>query len=538
MSVHPSPERCLPDMAALAMSWFAMADDDDDDFQNNSTQHFVSLIESSDDAIISKDLNGIIRTWNTGATRVFGYTADEAIGQSIRILIPREIQFEEDMILARIHRGEHIDHYQAVRQHKSGRPIQVSLTISPIRNRSGKITGASKIARDITAQKQTERELEQQRLRLERLNRIAKVLARDLDLDRIVQTVTDIATELTGAKFGSFFYNVTNEKGESYQLYTLSGVPRSAFEKFPMPRNTAVFDPTFRGTQIVRSADIRKDPRYGKNAPYHGQPKGHLPVASYLAVPVIGRSGAVLGGLFFGHDEIGVFDKNAEEIALGIAGHAAVAIDNARLHKAVQIELEQRKAAEEARELLFNEIQHRVQNTLGTVIALATETFKGAPRAEHATFSARIRALAQAHSLLTQSDVNRATLRAVVEHAAEPFQNTDRPRFVIEGPDVGIDAAKALTLAMILHELGTNAVKYGALSHGSGTVSIRWSVRQDSGKPSAHVIWKEQDGPAVQAPTRRGFGSTLIERALSGTQGKAKLSFEPDGLLCKIDITL
>src|SRR6185437_1464381 len=134
------------------------------------------------------------------------------------------------------------------------------------------------------------------------IERIGSSVTSELSLERVVQTVTDEATRLTGAQLGSFFYNVIDAKGESYMLYTLSGVPREAFANFPMPRNTAVFGPTFHGVGVVRSDDIKKDPRYGKNPPYYGQPKGHPPVVSYLAVPVISRSGEVLGGLFFGHE--------------------------------------------------------------------------------------------------------------------------------------------------------------------------------------------------------------------------------------------
>src|SRR6185295_18931586 len=107
-------------------------------------------------------------------------------------------------------------------------------------------------------------------------------------------------TDLLGAAFGAFFYNVRNEHGEGYRLYTLSGASREAFAHFSMPRNTTVFGPTFRGESVVRSDDITLDPRYGHNAPHHGMPQGHLPVRSYLAVPVKGRSGDVIGGLFFG----------------------------------------------------------------------------------------------------------------------------------------------------------------------------------------------------------------------------------------------
>ena len=122
--------------------------------------------------------------------------------------------------------------------------------------------------------------------RLEILNRTAGVLAAEIDLEPLVQSVTDAATELTGAAFGAFFYNVADDSGESYLLYTLSGASREAFADFPMPRNTAVFAPTFGGEGVVRSGDIRNDPRYGQNAPNQGPPPGHLPVVSYLAVPV------------------------------------------------------------------------------------------------------------------------------------------------------------------------------------------------------------------------------------------------------------
>lgn len=168
----------------------------------------------------------------------------------------------------------------------------------------------------------------------EALNRIGIAISADLDLSRAVETAVHSATELTGAAFGAFFYNVIDELGEKYTLYALSGVPHEAFKDFPMPRNTAVFGPTFEGSSIVRSDDITQDPRYGHNKPYHGMPPGHLPVRSYLAVPVINRQGEVLGGLFFGHPQPGVFTERAERLVAGIAEQAAVSITNARLFAA------------------------------------------------------------------------------------------------------------------------------------------------------------------------------------------------------------
>ncbi|TVT03256.1 SpoIIE family protein phosphatase [Amycolatopsis bartoniae] len=163
------------------------------------------------------------------------------------------------------------------------------------------------------------------------LHTVGRRLTAQLEIDVLVQEATDAATTATGAAFGAFFYNLINEYGESYTLYTLSGVPRAAFENFPMPRNTEVFAQTFDGIGTVRSADIRKDPRYGHNKPHYGMPEGHLPVCSYLAVPVIApTTGEVLGGFFFGHDQPGRFDERGEYLAEGIAGYAAIALENAR----------------------------------------------------------------------------------------------------------------------------------------------------------------------------------------------------------------
>lgn len=189
---------------------------------------------------------------------------------------------------------------------------------------------------------------------LEILNRVGATVAAELNLERAVQAVTDAATELSGAAFGAFFYNVENEQGETYLLYTLSGAPREAFANFPMPRNTGVFAPTFRGEGVLRSADITKDPRFGQNAPHFGMPKGHLPVCSYLAAPVISRTGEVLGGLFFGHSERGVFTARSERLVVGIASQAAIAIDNARLYRALS-------EREEALARLNAELEKRVE---------------------------------------------------------------------------------------------------------------------------------------------------------------------------------
>jgi GAF domain-containing protein len=201
------------------------------------------------------------------------------------------------------------------------------------------------------ALRQSRDRLSEETRALEILNATGSRVAAELELEALVQAVVEAGVELTGARFGSFFYNLLGDTGERLMRYALAGADRSAFAHFPMPRNTALFEPTFRGTAVIRSPDILIDPRYGRNAPHNGMPKGHLPVRSYLAVPVISRSGEVIGSLLYGHEEPDVFNERSERVLQGLAGQAAVAIENARLLETVQrsnAELEQRVQARTA----------------------------------------------------------------------------------------------------------------------------------------------------------------------------------------------
>ena len=218
----------------------------------------------------------------------------------------------------------------------------------PARDDAGHITDWYGTGTDIDDSKRAAQVLSEEARTLETLNRIGQVVSAELDVERAVQKVTDAATGLIGAAYGAFFYNERNEEGDAYRLYALSGASRAPFAHFSMPRNTAVFGPTFRGESVVRSDDITQDPRYGHNAPHHGMPQGHLAVRSYLAVPVISRLGDVLGGLLFGHPSPGVFDERTERLAVNIAAHAAIAIDNARLFEAAQRQIAERTRIETA----------------------------------------------------------------------------------------------------------------------------------------------------------------------------------------------
>ncbi len=227
--------------------------------------------------------------------------------------------------------------------------------VNPVRDAAGRVIRWFGTNTDVDQVKRMHEALQDEKRVLELLNNTGIALASNLEHPALLQSITDAATQLSGAQFGAFFYITPDENGDALLLYTLSGAPREAFEKFGKPRATALFGPTFKGEGVIRCDDVRKDPRYGKMSPHHGMPAGHLPVCSYLAVPVASRSGEVIGGLFFGHSEPGVFGERHERLIVGVAGQAAIAIDNARLYEAAQ------KAAEERTRLLESERSARAE---------------------------------------------------------------------------------------------------------------------------------------------------------------------------------
>jgi PAS domain S-box-containing protein len=308
-------------------------------------RRLAAIVESSDDAIVSKDLNGIIETWNKGAERLFGYSAEEVIGRSITIVIPPERQHEEVDILDRIRRGEPIDHFETQRRRKDGSLVDISLTVSPVTDETGKIVGASKIARDITEQKRREQQI--------------SLLAREAD-------------------------HRTNNL-------------------------LAVAQATVHLTQADNAADLKK---------------------------------AIEG---------------------------------------------------------------------------------------------RLRALANAHGMLARSRWAGADLRQLVAMELSPYFRDGDPRAHIDGPSVLLRPEMAQTVAMAVHELATNAAKYGALSTTGGRVRVRWSMR-DGGK--LRVSWKESGGPAVKAPGKEGFGTRAIARLLGQLDGTVKFDWREEGLTCDIVVTI
>jgi PAS domain S-box-containing protein len=191
--------------------------------------------------------------------------------------------------------------------------------------------GVATYYRDITERKRAEARLHEEVRISEALKRVGATLATEMDVGTMVQAVTDGAVELAGAQIGAFFYSGHDERGRALRLYALSGAPPDAFAGFAMPRKTALFEPIFRGHGVLRLADVTTDARYGANPPFHGMPPGHPPVKSYLAVPVASGNGEAIGGLLLGHAEPDRFSARHEQLIVGLAAQAAIAIDNSRL---------------------------------------------------------------------------------------------------------------------------------------------------------------------------------------------------------------
>jgi two-component sensor histidine kinase len=193
------------------------------------------------------------------------------------------------------------------------------------------------------------------------------------------------------------------------------------------------------------------------------------------------------------------------------------------------------KDAEARQALVRSELQHRIKNTLAMVNAIASQTLRGDDIADRrATFNNRLAALAGAHDMLMVTDVRGGDLRSIVERALAPHASHD-DRFVIAGPDVALSAKQSLSMALVVHELATNAAKYGALSTSEGGVSITWGheAGNQPGEPTFNFVWEESGGPRVVEPTRKGFGSRLINRVLSGDfNGTVSIEYAPGGVRC------
>jgi len=203
--------------------------------------------------------------------------------------------------------------------------------------------------------------------------------------------------------------------------------------------------------------------------------------------------------------------------------------------------MEELRAAVREKDLLINELNHRVKNTLTTVQSIASQTLRNAPTIDQASgaMESRLIALSQVHNVLTDQSWAHVGLRDIVDQAVEPYRSRGENRIHVAGPPVQIPPRMALALAMALQELATNAVKYGALSNEAGQIRVRWEITGPAGQGRLHLLWEEAEGPPVQAAARRGFGTRLIERSLAqDLDGDVRIDFAPTGLVCSVDAPL
>jgi len=424
---------------------------------------------------------------NPKLCEILGYSRDE-----LRAITAVDITHPEDTAetkaqVRRLLDGEFSNYSLDKRYVRKDRTIVwCRTTVTLLRDAAGGADRFVGVIEDITTRKSTEEALREETRILELLNTTGTAIAAQLDLRAIVQTVTDAATQLSGAKFGAFFYTVIDHEGKALRLYTLSGAPREAFERLGKPRNTPVFDPTFSGESIVRSRDITRDPRYGTMSPHHGMPQGHLPVRSYMAVPVVSRSGEVIGALLFGHPEADVFTARAERLVAGMAAQAAIAIDNARLYEAAQQELARRERAEAAlreadrrKDEFLATLAHELRNPLAPIrqaalIAKAAGATEAQKEWSHEVVSRQVHHMALLlDDLLDISRITRGNLELRLEmtelaavigaavETARPLIDGKRHELSIILPEEPVRfGADPLRLAQVLSNLLTNAAKY------------------------------------------------------------------------------
>ncbi len=405
----------------------------------------------------------------------------------------------------------------------------------------GAVLGMLGIVQDITETVRAKELLREQAEALLIINNFGRLLSAELDLKRLAQALTDAATDLVGAQFGAFFYNVLDGGGGSYTLYALAGVDRRHFERLPLPRATALLGPTFKGEGSVRVDDVTQDPRFGQNEPHNGLPRGHVPVRSYLAVPVTGRSGEALGRLLLGHGEPGVFTESDERIVVGLAAQAAVAIDNARLFDAVQ---KARAAAEIANRLkdeFLATVSHELRTPLNAVLgwtSLLRGTQMDAARRAKALETIERNARVQQKIVEDILDVSRIIagqlhlerepmpFRPTVESAVDSIRPAAAAKSIALTVELGDNPAiligDPVRLQQVVGNLLSNAVKFtpegGAMRVSLDVTESRVElVVSDTGVGIApsflpHVFerFRQEDARATRAHGGLGLGLAIV----------------------------
>ncbi len=304
--------------------------------QDEEKQVMLSeIVQSSDDAIVSKNLDGIIMSWNPGAQRIFGYSENEIIGRPINVLIPSYLRHEEETIIREIKEGRKVNHYQTIRVTKSGKEVPISLTISPMRNKQGQIIGASKIARDISDKIQREQPIQFHAQKLETVHTIGKVISEKMDTPSIIQTVIDSTTHIAGADVGLCFYRVSDDQGLTKLSVAVATQDEESKGNYRPTIEEGMIHALFAGEEVVRFKDVSKFPHI--LALFKTKDASPSDMEHCLALPIRSVDKLLIGAMFFGYAQSDVFNTADEAMVRSIASLVAVTLDNARLFEEVNM---------------------------------------------------------------------------------------------------------------------------------------------------------------------------------------------------------
>lgn len=439
--------------------------------------HFqAQLLNAVNQAVIATDLDGIVTYWNRYAERLYGWTAEEALGRSILELnVPSDGSPQANEVMGTLRAGK-VWSGDIVLRHKDGHIFPVHVTDSPVLDDSGQMVGIVGISEEISNRVHT-----------------LEALASSEERLRIAQDAGGIGTFEWNFRSGEVM--VTEEFCRIWGLPPHSSIRAGVFEEFIHP-------------------DDRHLLATGSDHPLEN---------------------------LVGYTEYRIIRQNDKQVRW-LARRAEIVHDasgrTSRIVGAVY-DITDRKRMEEHRQLLTQELAHRVKNTLAMVQAISIQTLRNAPSLEAAgsIFSERLNALARANDTLLQESWSSANIGVIVEGAIQ--SHNDHGRIHVSGPEVRLGPKAALALSLSLHELCTNAAKYGALSVEFGRVEITWEVKGEGDAARLKFRWQESGGPVVKAPERKGFGSRLIEQSLADSLGdKARISYEPTGVIWSIEALL
>jgi PAS domain S-box-containing protein len=479
-------------------------------------QQLASIVESSVDAIVSEDLSGVIVSWNKSAQRIFGYSADEVVGKPITILMPPDVEDEESKILEHVGRGEHIELYETKRCHKDGRLLNISLTVSPVKDTDGRIVGASKIVRDITCQKKAQDRMEADLRAMTMLREVGSLCARDgRNLDKCLHEILDVAIAIAGADKGNI--QLLEPEARVLTIAAHRGFGPTFLKYFQSVRDDpSACSAAMQLGQRIIVEDVTTSPIFV------GQPSMNVlidaGVRAVISTPLISSAGNLLGMISTHYCR----PHRSNERELGL-------VDLLARQAADYLE---RKHAEEVQQILVRELEHRSNNLLAIIQVIAHQTLSADRSLAEAQkiFDARLKALACANRRLTRLNGGRVDLREIVHSALAPFGD----RTMIGGIGVMISHSNVQNFSLSLHELATNAAKYGALSNETGRVEISWTIAGDGKDNVLKFKWKETGGPPAVPPTRHGFGTSLLKAAFV----HVRIDYLVEGLTCEIDVLL